>query len=53
MRAAGVRPVRHEPYTRPLLLHDAGLVSPGGRYTAIITRRIYSVHDVVVLERER
>lgn len=53
VRAAGVRPVRHEPYTRPLLLHDAGLVSTGGRYTAVITRHIYSVHDVVVLERGR
>lgn len=53
VRAAGVRPVRHEPYTRPLLLHDAGLVSPGGGYTAIITRHVYSVHDVVVLGKAK
>ena len=53
VRAAGVRPVRHEPYTRPLLLHDTGLVSANRRYTAVITRYIYSVHDVVVLESGR
>jgi hypothetical protein len=45
-----VRPVRHEPYTRPLLLAEAGPISADGRYTAVITQRIYSVYDVVVLE---
>jgi hypothetical protein len=50
VRADGVRPVRHEPYTRRLLLDEAGPVSADGRYTALITQHIYSVYDVVVLE---
>jgi len=50
VRADGVRPVRHEPYTRRLLLAEVGPVSADGRYTAVITQRIYSVYDVVVLE---
>jgi hypothetical protein len=50
VRADGVRPVRHEPYTRPLLLAEAGPVSADGRYTAVVTQHVYSVYDVVVLE---
>jgi hypothetical protein len=42
-----------KPYTRPLLLAEAGPVSADGRYTAVITQRIYSVYDVVVLEQQR
>jgi hypothetical protein len=50
VRVADVRPARHEPYTRPLLLAEAGPVSADGRYTAVITQRLYSVYDVIVLE---
>ena len=53
VRADGVRPARHEPYTRPLLLAEAGPISADGQYTAVITQRIYSVYDVVVLEQQR
>jgi hypothetical protein len=49
VRAASVRPARHEPPARALALDDAGLVSPGGVYTAVITRHVYSVYDVAVL----
>ena len=48
--AADVRPVRHEPYTRPLLLAEDGPVSADGRYTAVITQWRYAVYDVVGLE---
>lgn len=52
LQASGVRPNRLEPSVRPLLLRDAGLVSPNGRYTAVITNHHYSVQDVMVLKEE-
>lgn len=52
LRAPGVRPSRQEPSVRPLLLRDAGLVSPDRRYTALITNHHYSVQDVMLLEKE-
>ena len=52
VRADGVRPARHEPYTRPLLLAEAGPVSADGRYTAVITQHVYAVYDVIVLEQQ-
>lgn len=52
LRAPGVRPTRQEAYVRALLLRDAGLVSPDGRYTAVITNHHYSEQDVMVLKKE-
>lgn len=51
VRASGVRPARQEPSVRRLLLRDAGPVSPDGRYTALIANHLYSVQDVMVLDR--
>lgn len=53
LRAPGVRPTRQEPSVRSLLLRDAGLVSPDGRYTAVITNHQYSVQDVMALKEEK
>lgn len=50
VRAQGVRPLEKEPTVRLLFLVDSGLVSPNGQYIAIITQRIYSVFDIVVLK---
>ncbi|MCP5101616.1 MAG: hypothetical protein GY943_39230 [Chloroflexi bacterium] len=50
VRATGVRPERHEPYTRPLLLMDeTATISPTGSYIAFITKQIYSVQDIVLI----
>jgi hypothetical protein len=50
VRAQSVRPLEKEPSVRLLYLVDSGLVSPNGQYIAIITQRIYSVFDIVVLK---
>jgi hypothetical protein len=48
--APGLRPVEAEPYTRPLFLVDgSALRTPDGGAIAFITRRVYSVHDVVIV----
>jgi hypothetical protein len=49
VRAPGVRPKSKEPFTRHIYLPDTGLRSQGGAYRAIITQRLYSVYDIVVL----
>ena len=52
VRAAGVRPKIHEPYTRPLYLTDGtATISPTGEYIAFVTKRLYSVQDIVVISQ--
>jgi hypothetical protein len=52
VRATGVRPQKHEPYTRPILLMDGtATVSPTGAYIAFITKRLYSVQDIVLISQ--
>lgn len=50
VRATGVRPEIHEPYTRPLyLMEDTATISPSGNYIAFISKRLYSVQDIVLI----
>ncbi len=50
VRATGVRPKEHEPYTRPLyLVENTSTLSPNGSYIAFVTQRLYSVQDVVLI----
>lgn len=52
VRATGVKPQRHEPYTRPLYLMDGtATISPTGTYIAFITKRLYSVQDIVLISQ--
>jgi len=52
VRATGVRPQRHEPYTRPLnLMEGTVTISPTCSYIAFITKRIYSVQDIVMISQ--
>lgn len=52
VRATGVRPRKHEPYTRPLhLMAGTVTISPTGSYIAFVTKRIYSVQDVVMISQ--
>lgn len=52
VRATGVRPQKHEPYTRPILLMDGkATISPTGKYIAFITKRLYSVQDIVLISQ--
>lgn len=51
VRAHDVRPSKYEEGTRPLLLvKRSALASPDNQFFAFITRRVYSVHDIVVLQ---
>ena len=49
VHAPGVRPKSEEPSVRRIYLPDTGLQSQDGTYRAIITQRLYSVYDIVVL----
>lgn len=50
VRATGVRPEKHEPYTRPIyLLPDTATQSPTSAYIAFVTKRTYSVQDIVLI----
>lgn len=49
IRADGVKPEKYESVTRPILLKSKGVVSPDGRWTAIVTQHVYGTQDVVVL----
>lgn len=49
LRAEGVRPVGYESITRPLMAKGDGLLSPDGKYLALISRSIYGPEDVLVL----
>lgn len=52
VRATGVRPKIHEPYTRPLyLIEDTVTISPSGNYIAFISKRLYSVQDIVLISQ--
>lgn len=52
VRATGVRPQEHEPYTRPLLLLESTATqSPTGAYIAFVTKRLYSVQDIVLISQ--
>lgn len=49
VRAAGVWPPDSEPVMRRLHVRGKGLVSPDGRWSAIVTRHVYGPEDVAVL----
>lgn len=49
VRAGGVKPEKYEPATRRIHLKSKGIVSPDGRWIAIITQHVYGTQDVIVL----
>ena len=52
VRATGVRPQKHEPYTRPIILMDGtATVSPTSTYIAFITKRHFSTQDIVLISQ--
>lgn len=53
VRARGVKPEEYESVTRPILLKSRGVVSPDGRWTAVVTQHIYGTQDVIVLTDAR
>jgi len=49
VRSGGVRPEAYESVTRPILLESRGVVSPDGRWTAVVTQHVYGTQDVIIL----
>lgn len=49
VRADDVKPEKYESVTRPILLESRGVVSPDGRWTAVVTRHVYGTQDVIIL----
>jgi hypothetical protein len=51
VRSPGVHPAEAEPRVRSLEVRADGLVSPDGRWIAVVVRHIYGPEDVIVLGR--
>ena len=49
VRAEGVRPQTYESGTRPILLKSDGLLSPDGKWIAVVTQHIYGTQDLIIL----
>jgi hypothetical protein len=51
VRSPGVHPADAEPMVRSLEVRADGLVSPDGRWVAVVVRHVYGPEDVIVLGR--
>lgn len=50
VRAPGVWPEREEPNTRRIYIQSAGMISPDGRWVALVARHVYGAEDVLIVE---